>query len=316
MTNAAPAAKAGCFKRGCFGCLGVVGVLLILIMGWALITVVRGTPDVVRETNQVTHVIPPHTDSIQDSSEPLIVDVGQMGRIVLDVSMATFKIVPEPPGTPMRLEANYDSGSYKLEETFEPSGELGWTYRLEFGKRSSFQFFHVNPDNRLELHVPAGTPLTLGGELGIGQSRLDLGGLWIESVDLETGIGEHVIDFSEPLSSPMASFELDASIGEVRVRRLGNASPASARVDHSIGEISVDLRGAWQNDSDVFVASSIGECRINLPSDRIGLELIGARVTLGESDSRRAHTRGEIPEGAPLIRLTARHTLGELRLTD
>ena len=315
MVEAAPGKK-GCLKRGCFGCLGVAGVGLVILMVIALITVIQGRAEVVRESDQLTHDIPQREWSVPDTGEPLIVDEGQMGRVVLDISIATFRIIPAPAGTPVRLEAHYDSGSYKLKETFEPSGELGWTYRLEFGRRSAFRFFIVDPDNRLDLYLPMGTPITLDGELGIGEFKLELGGLWIESVDLETGIGEHQIDFDEPLSAPMTQFKVDGSIGELTIRRLGNASPASARIDHSIGEVYVDLRGAWQNDSDVFVSSSIGECRVNLPSDRIGVELIGGSVTLGEADTRGARRRGEAPAGAPVIRLTARHTLGELRLTD
>ncbi|NIM61039.1 MAG: hypothetical protein GTO30_05110, partial [Acidobacteria bacterium] len=114
--------------------------------------------------------------TVPEGSEPLLVDEGQLGRVILDVRMTSFKIVPAPAGTPLRLDVNYDSGSYELKESFEPSGELGWTYRLDFGKRSAFQFFHVDSDNRLELHVPAGTPIALSGELGIGEFELELGG--------------------------------------------------------------------------------------------------------------------------------------------
>jgi hypothetical protein len=315
MSEGAPAGKS-CLKRGCLGCVGVLGVFLVIVMVIALITVVQGKPDIVRESGQSVHDTSRFERTTPAPGEPLIVDQGQLGRVVLDVSMASFRIIPAEPGTPVRLDANYDSGSYKLEETFEPSGELGWTYRLEFGKRSAFRFFHVDPDNRLDLYLPVGTPITLVGELGLGEFHLELGGLWIDSVDLETGIGEHVIDFDEPLAAPMTQFAVDASIGELRIRRLGNASPASVRVDHSIGAIYVDLKGDWQNDSDVYVGSSIGECRVNLPSDEFGLELIGGSVTLGESDTQRARGRGEASAGAPVIRLTARHTLGELRLTD
>ncbi len=316
MADAAPAAKTGCFKRGCFGCFSVMGIGLVLLMVWALITVVRGTPEVVRESDLLTHEIPQGDWIVPDTSEPLVIDEGQMGRVILDVSLANFKIIPTPPGTPVRLDAHYNSGSYKLEETFASSGELGWTYRLTFGKRSVFQFFHIDPDNRLELYLPEGTPIVLEGQLGVGESQLELGGLWIESVDLEIGIGDHSIDFDKPLAIPMTRFEIDGSIGELRIRLLGNASPAHVRVDHSIGALYVDLRGAWQNDSDIFVNSIIGECHVNLPAEGIGFELIGASITFGESDTRSVRRRGEVPAGAPVVRLRASHSLGELRLTD
>ncbi len=316
MADAAPATKTNYLKRGCLGCFSVMGVGLVLLMVWALITVVRGKQEVVRESDQLTHEVPQGDWIVPDTGEPLVIDEGQMGRVILDVSLATFTIIPTSSGTPVRLDAHYNSGSYKLKETFASSGELGWTYRLTFGKRSMFQFFHIDPDNRLELYLPEGTPIVLEGQIGLGESRLELGGLWIESVDLEIGLGDHSIDFDEPLAVPMTRFEIDGSIGELSVRRLGNASPAHVRVDHSIGELYVDLRGAWQNDSDVFVDSSIGECRVNLPAEGIGLELIGTSIMIGESDTRKARRRGEVPADAPVVRLRASHSLGELRLTD
>ncbi len=200
MTETEPAGK-GCLKRGCFGCLAVLGVGLLLVMVIALITLVRGTPDVVREADRVAHEIPARVSAEVGTNRPLMVEAGQLGRVVLDISVASFRIIPAPSGTPVRLEANYDSGTYRLRERFEPSGELGWTYRLEFGKRSRFDFFTVDPDNRLDLYLPAGTPIALEGELGIGEFELELGGLWIDRVDLDTGSAS-IRSISTSLSSP------------------------------------------------------------------------------------------------------------------
>jgi len=144
---------------------------------------------------------------------------------------------------------------------------------------------------------------------------MELGGLWIESVDLEIGVGDHRIGFDEPLQTPMTRFALNGSIGETRVSMLGNASPAEVLIRHRIGELSVDLDGAWLNDSMVVLRSSIGGFRIGLPSQEIGFELLGASVGIGESNTRRARDRPEPPPGAPVVRLKANQSLGELRLT-
>ncbi len=315
MADSVSVTKKGCLKRGCFGCLilGGAGVGLILVL--ALITVIRGTPEVVREDAVSTHSIPQGNWDVAQSGEPLIVDPDQIGRVVLDVSFASLSIVPASPGTPVRLDAHYDSGKYSLEESIQTEGELGWTYRVSFGRRSIFDFRH-SQKNRLELHLPAGTPLVLEGKIGVGESNLELGGLWLESVDLDIGIGEHRIDFDEPLSSPMSRFVVRGSIGETRIRNLGNASPAEIRVTHSLGELRVDLDGAWQNDSTVTVRSSIGACSIGLPPEEIGFELLGARLSIGDSNTRVAGRRPEPPPGAPVVRLKASHSLGELLLTD
>ena len=99
MTEAAPARK-GCLKRGCFGCLGVLGAGLIILMVIALITVVQGKAEVIRESDQLTHVIPQREWNAPATGEPLLVDEGQLGRVILDVSIASFRIIPAPPVLP------------------------------------------------------------------------------------------------------------------------------------------------------------------------------------------------------------------------
>jgi hypothetical protein len=293
----------------------VLGIGLVILMILALITVLRGKAEVVPMSDRLVHDLPQGEWAVPGTGEPLVVGAGQLGVVVLDVRMANFSIIPAPTGTPVRLEADYDSGSYKLDESFNSSGELGWTYRLEFGKRSMFDFIQIDSDNRLELYLPAGTPIALKGEIGIGETRVELGGLWIESVNLSVGIGGHEIDFNEALATPMKNFDVRGSIGELRIRSLGNASPATVSVSHSIGELDVSLAGTWQNDSTVSIRSTIGECRIGVPDRGIGFELIGAPVTLGESNTRRARGRDEVPEDAPVVKLEASQRIGELILT-
>ena len=316
MSEHGEAPRKGCLRRGCLGCLVIVGAGIGLVVIMAVITLVRGVPDVVREDESRTHSIARSPTESTREGRPLVVDEGRVGRVVLDVSMANFSIIPAPAGSELRLDARYNSGSYKLEESMRGDGETGWTYRLSFGSRSVLNFIHVDAgDNRLELHLPAGTPLTIEGELGVGQTDLQLGGLWVESVKLGAGVGDHRIGFDEPLPVPMSSFELDGSIGETSVSGLGNASPAEVKVRHRIGDIRVDLGGAWRNDAKISVRSSIGGFRIGLPDEDVGFELLRASIGIGEANTRRVGERSEAPAGAPVVQLEASHSIGELLLT-
>ena len=299
--------RKGCLRRGCFGCLVVIGAGVGLVLIMAVITLVRGVPEVVREDESRTHpVARSHSEATAE---------GRGGRVILDISLASFSIVPAPAGSELRLDARYNSGSYELEESMQSDGETGWTYRLSFGRRSAFDFVDIGPENRLELHLPAGTPLVIEGELGMGESDIQLGGLWVESVKLEAGVGEHRFGFDEPLPVPMTSFELNGSIGESRIANLGNASPAEVKIRHRIGEIRVDLDGAWRNDARVTIRSSIGGFQVGLPDEGVGFELLRASIGIGESNTSRAGDRPEAPAGAPVVRLDASQSLGELLLT-
>ena len=244
----------------------------------------------------------------------------QPGRIVLDVSMSTFEIVPGPPGQPIRVEADYDTGSYELTESFEPAGELGWTYELTFRRTVSWLRLLMagagEPDNRIRLIIPRDVPVSLTGKVGIGESDLELGGLWLTDVALSIGVGEHDVSFREPLREPLEEIRLRSSIGEVNVKRLGNASPRNVFLQHSIGEVRYDLRGEWLNDSEIDVACGIGECSVRLPGNDVAVELIRAGVTIGEEDTGDVRRRGPAPAGAPTLRVGVSGTIGEVRVSD
>ena len=112
----------------------------------------------------------------------------------------------------------------------------------------------------------------------------------------------------------MNRFRVDASIGELRVRSLGNASPAFVELDHSIGEVSLDLRGEWRRDAEITARCGIGECGIRLPRD-VGVELIRSQIFIGDSDLSALQSAPISVPGAPTLRLDLSGKIGELRVT-
>ena len=310
----------GCFRRGCFGCMAFVGLFFLGVALLAGVSFFQGGGAEVRERAQVEHSLPapvsfvPSGDQLQSDSTPIELPEGEIGRVVLDVSMTNFDIVPAAAGTSLRLEADYDSNAFRLEESFQTNGERGWSYELTFDSRRTFNFFFNNEgDNRLTLYLPVDIPIVLVGKVGIGASEMRLGGLWIQEIDLDVGIGEHEIDFDQPLREPMQRLFLEASVGELRVHQIGNASPRTVEVEHSIGEIFVDLDGEWRNDSDITVQSSIGQCTVGMPSEDIRLDVRSVSTTIGESATAAASRRNAAPESAPTVSLTVSHSIGEVR---
>ena len=240
----------GCFKKGCLGCLGltlVIGLILVILVFIGFLT---GSGEERFESIDRSHAVPAAPPPI---AGVVASDVKEPGRIVLDVHRMFLEIKPGPPGTAIRLEGNYNTGTFVLEESYEPYGESGWTYKLGFDQKG----FGIRPfivddekENRLTLILPQGTPIVLEGLVGIGQSSMQLGGLWLLDVDLDIGIGEHEIRFDEPLTAPMQRLRLDTSIGVLRVDRLGNASPSDVWIKHSVGQTRVDLEGHWRRDAE------------------------------------------------------------------
>lgn len=307
---------------GCLGCFGLMGLAVAVLAVLVVVpfTVDRPAPEPVHR--QATPELPPPPEPVAvppDSPSPGSVTLPEVPPdealvVDLDLGMGTFVIEPAAAGEPLQVEADYDEANFELEEGFD--AEIN-TYRVRFGARggSVFRWFGDTDasDNRVTVRLPADRPLNLDLDIGVGESTIDLGGLWLIGLELDTGPGEHRLDFSRPLRAPLEALEVDGSVGEVVLANLGNASPARLKVNQGIGDMTVDLHGAWQRDARVSVDLGIGECRVRVPEDvRVDLERSG--VGLGETQLRGLSRREPPPEGAPTLTLELTGGIGEMRV--
>lgn len=328
----------GCLKIGCTGCL----TLFALILGLVFLTGALQMAFEPGETNPATerfaHELPgppelpeppespespiapgaPAAMSGDRASLPEVLPLPETvlpprGRVLLDLSVGNFVIQPGPEDQAIHVEADYDRANFELIESFEEvDGE--WIYRLEFGSRKGFLglLFGKESDSRIVLTIPRGHPVDILGEIGVGETEADFGGLSLRNLDLDLGIGEHFFEFREPLAEPMESFFLDASIGELEVRRLGDASPRKVEVQHNIGEMLVDLQGSWQRDAEVDLHFNIGEGQVWLPKEtRTRVERV--RVNLGDHQVNQPTVETETEDG-PTVTLTIEGNIGEVKV--
>jgi hypothetical protein len=323
---AAPSRARGCLKYSCLGCLVIVGVPAVVLTVVVLIGLAMGVPEPVRVTSEGERdlpvispaELPPRGEAGFDIEIP---DVGR-GRIELEVNMASLEVVAGEPGEPLRLEADYDSASFELGEDFVESAEGAWSYNLSFESKLGWfrSIFKKDPGrNHLRLVVPKGVPVEIVGAMSVGESDLDLGGMWVPEISLAYGPGSHRVRFEEPLAYPAESVRLIASVGELRVVSLGNASPSSVSIVHSVGEARVDLTGEWVRDTKVSVTQSVGDLRIVVP-DTVNLEVSGADAAVGAANLRglreiqKQHEENPLPEGTPTLNISVTKSVGELRI--
>ncbi|HKQ60016.1 MAG TPA: hypothetical protein VJS92_01950 [Candidatus Polarisedimenticolaceae bacterium] len=309
--------KRGCFRLGCYGCLGVLALIVIgaaVLVGLNLMVGRREPKQERRElSRQVPKAAPPSSPAgvAPSTLESPELRSASRGRLVLDVSIGTFSIVAGPEGQPIRVEGEYDTAAYELTDNYT-EGPAGWTDEVMFRRKGGWllHMFDHEARNHVRIVVPRGVPFALEGSIGTGESRLELGGLWIVRTDLKLGVGEHRVSFSEPAPLPQEEFLLDASIGELGVRQLGNASPRTVKIGHRIGDVELDLSGGWSRDAQIQAECGIGECRLHVPED-VGLEVTDSALMLGE---HRTPTRSRAPgrPGGPTLHLSVKGQVGEL----
>lgn len=319
----------GCFKFGCFGCLSLfaLGVGLILLAGAIQFSMSDEVPN--PQESEASHRLPAAPDLPAYAADRpevpkiLPIDGGAEapefeggGTLILDLRMGEFTIQPGPADQPIQVEADYDSNAFNLVEEYVENDDGTWTYDVKFGSKGGFfgaLFRGVDTNrNRVTITIPRGHPVEIRGEVGMGESETDLGGLWVRRVDLEYGAGDHFLEFREPLPYPMEDFKVDGSMGSLEIRTLGEASPRKVTVKHSMGELLVDLEGPWRRDAEVDVSFSMGECRLWMPREA-RLEIARASIGLGEKRIEQQDVDA-LPPDAPTVTLKISASMGEIRI--
>lgn len=321
--------RPGCFKFGCIGCASV------LVIGFGLIFLLAGiqltqdsTPEPIQQAAEHNLPAPPPLpagdfasdrpeSTIQLAEGDLPASSTSGGTLVLDVSMTELTIVPGPADEPLRVNGDFDSNAFRLTEELTTDDNGDWVYNVSFGGKGGmlgllFRGGGQNTGNALEIVVPRGHPISFKGKVGIGESRMNLGGLWVQDVDLDYATGDHFLEFREPIPFPMGSFDIKSSMGELEIRGVGDASPETVRVKHGMGSLFLDLQGAWRRDASARVDFKMGECKIWVP-ENARVQLDGGKVAMGES-RQNLPDYADLPEDAPAIALKVRGSMGEMRI--
>ena len=292
------------FKYGCFGCLGLLGIAILMCA--ALFTVAWMG---VRSESVERQVLTPEIPSVALPEE-----LSAGGKIFAEVSQAELVLAPAEPGESLRVEATYDSNTFTLEEHFEPGATEGepWSYRVALrrtgggGWTLGLRQLLGGATPHVHLYLPFDVPLDLDVDIRQGGSNMRLGGLWLTSADIDVQMGGVDVRFDEPLRQPIDRMSVSTSQGGGNLSDLGNASPRTLDVRYSMGGMSIDLRGEWQNDADITIDGSMGGGSVWLPDDVIleGLERGGIDAPV------------EAELKPPTLRFTVSSSMGDLQFID
>jgi hypothetical protein len=115
-------------------------------------------------------------------------------------------------------------------------------------------------------------PLDLELKLGATESRIDLGGLTVNRLRVETGAADAVLDFSTPNRTRMRRLDVTLGAAGFSMKNLGNANASSIRVNGAVGDVQLDFGSVIRDDVGIDAEVAIGHLGLRLPSD------VGVRV--------------------------------------
>jgi hypothetical protein len=176
-------------------------------------------------------------------------------------------VVPGDAGELYRVNLRYDS------EIFDPVVDYERGH-LEVGVegRDGRMRIRNTEAGELRLQLSPDVPLELDLDFGAVEADLDLGGLRLASLDVETGASETEIRFDRP--NPATCDRLDITMGAAgfTVRGLGHAGCDRVEAEGGVGDLTLEFDGEWRRDMEADITMALGSVTLIVPED------IGVRV--------------------------------------
>ncbi|HSH45872.1 MAG TPA: hypothetical protein VK966_08450 [Longimicrobiales bacterium] len=148
------------------------------------------------------------------------------------------------------------------------------TGRLRVGVEGTSSGINIaNGDGgEMNLSLSPEVPLDLSLDFGAVAAELELGGLSVRDLSIETGASDTELSFSAPNRGPCGSLELSMGAAAFEARGLGNVGCAVVEVDGGVGDLTLDFGGDWHQDITAKISMALGSLTLVIP------EGIGVRM--------------------------------------
>ena len=214
------------------------------------------------------------------------------------------------------MQLRYDGTRTQPRHAFDAAAR-----KLQIGVQKSEMRFTGRNDNdagHLQLELSRVTPLDLSLDLGAVEADLDLTGLRLSRLHVESGASDAKLRFDSLNATKMSVLDISLGAASFRGDRLANANTQDIRVDAGVGNVELDLSGQWTQDIELRVEVTLGVVTIHVPSD------VGVRVSLEKTLAGFDHEGLVERDGAWLsrnwdsaphkLRVTAETVFGKLKI--
>lgn len=192
----------------------------------------------------------------------------------------TLAIGPGQAGELYRVDMRYDSDAFEPVTRYEAGAlEVG----VE-GLGSGVKLRNTKGGD-LKLSLSPDVPLDLDLDFGAVEATLELGGLRIMELSVETGASDTQLRFSEPNPDVCSRLGIAMGAAALQVRGLGNANCSRIMVEGGVGDIELDFSGPWRQDMEADITMALGSTTLRVP-DNVGVRVEKAAILTSFSAAR------------------------------
>lgn len=192
----------------------------------------------------------------------------QQLKVEVEFGAGQLQVEPGDAGVLYRTSLRYDAEIFRPVHEYSPGAlRIGVSSLGDRIRRD------LREGGRLALALTPDLPLDVNFRFGAAEARIELGGLRLRRVDIETGATDSRIGFSKPNPIRMEKLGIEAGATKLQVRGLGNANIESLAVKGGVGEITLDFTGRWNGDTNASIDLGLGKVLLRIPRG------LGVKVT-------------------------------------
>ncbi len=169
-----------------------------------------------------------------------------------------------------RLDSKYDEDAFRLRSNYLESDGRG-SLRIEIEGHDDIDLKDLKDYDyeagNLSLDLTGATPLSLDLEMGAVEADLDLGGLRLQRLSLQTGASDTRVRFSDQNREVAEFCTFKAGAAAFEVEDLGNSGCRRLQVSGGVGKLILDFSGAWGYDATGDVNVGLGTVEISVPAE-------------------------------------------------
>ncbi len=181
-------------------------------------------------------------------------------EVNVEYAAGRFSVGPAGAGVLYHMQIEYDEG------VSEPLAEYRGS-SLRIGVESLGRRVRLGGDRAgtMELALSRDVAMDLNMDFGAVRAEIDLGGIPLTRLEINTGASQTLIDISQPNPETMSQASMDVGAAEFTVRNLGNLNTSEIEIDAGIGDIELGFTGEWQQNARVSVDMGLGSLVLRFP---------------------------------------------------
>jgi hypothetical protein len=184
-------------------------------------------------------------------------------NVELKYGAGRLRVSPARGDLLYRMELRYDDAQFRPVTDYDRTAR---TLKLGVEGREHRGRHHGDDDGQhATVELTPRVPLDLSLAFGAGEADVELGGLALRDVHLQTGASRTNVSFATPNRVAARRVKVEAGAAEVRVSGLGNTRSPRFEFSGGMGETTLDFGGAWTQSATAQIDMGVGSVRLRLP---------------------------------------------------